>query len=129
MLQVGYLVKDFLLPVLEVPLELSLIGIYKGLGVTQALAKECREFIPCDRDRSFAVISPLVVLPAKADPVPQKERGKENPGRSRSSSNSKIVFTLLTKVVAVYVGLFALYLRKTGLQLLPECFSNDGGSI
>ena len=54
-------------------------------------------------------MSPLVLLPAEADPVPQERHGKGNPDRSRSSSGSKVVLTLLTEVVAVYVGLSTVY--------------------
>ena len=124
-LQVGCPVEDFLLLVLEVPLELSPVGVYKGLGVTQATAEECLEFVPCDRDRDFGVMSPLVLLSAEANPVLQEGCGKGNPGRSCSFSDSKIVFTLLTEVVAVHMGLFAVYVRGTGLQLHPGCLGND----
>ena len=48
-------------------------------------------------------MSPLVLLPADADPVPEEERGKGNLVSSRSPSGSKIVLTLLTEVVAVHV--------------------------
>ena len=106
-LQVGCLVEDFLLLVLGVPLELSPVGVHKGLGVTQALSEECFELVPCDRDRGFGVMFWLVLQPAEADPIPQERRGKGNPGRSCGSSGSKIVLTLLTEVVAVYVGLSA----------------------
>ena len=54
-------------------------------------------------------MSPLILLPAEANLVPEEERGKENPGRPRSSSGSKVVLTLLTKVVAVHMGLSAIY--------------------
>ena len=104
-LQVGCLVEDFLLLVLGVPLELSLVGVHKGMGVTQASSEECLELVSRDCNRSFGVMSPLVLLPAEADPVPQERRGKENPGRSRGSSGRKIVLTLLIEVVAVYVRL------------------------
>ena len=103
----GCPVEEFLLLVLEVPLELSSVGVHKGLGVTQPSSKECLELVPRNRDRDFGVMLPLVLLPAEANPVPEEGRGKGNPGRSRGSSNSKIVFTLLTEVVAVYVGLSA----------------------
>ena len=126
LLQVGCPVEDFLLLVLGVPLELSPIGVHKGLGVTQTMAEECFEFILCDRDGSLGVMFPLVLLPAEADPVLQERRGKGNPDRSRSSSGSKIVLTLLTEVIAVHVGLSAIYGRGTGFQLLPGCLGNDG---
>ena len=125
-LQVGCPVEDFLLLVLRVPLELSPVGVHKGLRVTQALSEKCLELVLRDRDRGFGVMSPLVLLPAEADLVPQEGRGKGNLSRSRGSSGSKIVFTLLTEVIAVHVGLSAVYVRGTGLQLLPVCLGNDG---
>ena len=73
------------------------------MGVTQAPAEERLEFVPGDRDRGIGVMSPLVLLPSEANPIPKKRCGKRDPGRPRSSSGSKIVLTLLTKVIAVYV--------------------------
>ena len=125
----GCLVEDFLLQVLGVPLKLSPVDIHKGLGVIQAPAEVCLEFVPYDRDKGFSVMSPFVLLPAEADLVPQERRGKGNLGRSRSSNGSKIVLTLLTEVVVVYVGLSAVYVWGTGLQLLPGCLGNDGSWI
>ena len=101
----GCPVEDFLLLVLGVPLKLSPVGVHKGLGVTQASSEECLELVPRDRDKGFGVMSPLVLLPAEADPVSQEGRGKRNPGRSRGSSGSKIILILLTEVLAVHVGL------------------------
>ena len=106
-LQVGCPVEDFLLLVLGVPLELSPVGIHKSLGITQTLSEECLELVPRDWDRGFSVMSSLVLLPTEANSVPQEGHGKGNPGRSRGSSGSKIVLTLLTEVVVVYVGLSA----------------------
>ena len=106
-LQVGRLIEDFLLLMLGVPAKLSPVGVHKSLSVTKALSEECFELVPRDRDRGFGIMFPLVLLPTEADPVPQERRGKGNPGRSRGSSGSKIVLTLLTKVVAVHVGLSA----------------------
>ena len=54
-------------------------------------------------------MSLLILLLAKTYPVPEKRRGKRNLGELHSFSNSKIVFTLLIKVVAVHVG----FLRYT----------------
>ena len=60
-------------------------------------------------------MSPLILLPAETDPVPKEGCGKRNLGRPRSSGGSKIVLTLLTEVVAVYVGLSAIYVWGAGL--------------
>ena len=90
MFQVGCPVEDFLLLMLGVFFDLSPIAVHKGLEVTQATTEECFEFVPYDRDGGFGVMSPLVLLPAEADPVSQERRGKGNLGRSLSSSGSKI---------------------------------------
>ena len=71
-------------------------------------------------------MSPLILLLAEADPVPKEGRGKENLGRPRSSGSSKVVLTLLTKVVAIHVGLSAVYVWEASLQLLPEHLGDDG---
>ena len=70
-------------------------------------------------------MSPLVLLPAEADLVLEEGRGKRNSGRPRGSSGSKVVLTLLTEVVAVHVGLSAVYVRGAGLQLLPGHLGDD----
>ena len=100
---------------LGVPLDLSLVCVHKGLKVTRALTEECLELVPRDRDRSVCVMSPLVLLLAEANPVLEERRGKKDPGRPHSSSGSEIVLTILTEVVAVHVGLSAVYVRGAGL--------------
>ena len=71
-------------------------------------------------------MSPLVLLPAEADPVLEERRGKGSLGRLRGFSGSKVVLTLLTKVEAVHVGLSSVYVRGAGLQLLPGHFRDNG---
>ena len=60
-------------------------------------------------------MSLLVLLPAEANPVPEEGHCKEYLGRPRGSSSSKVVLTLLTEVVAVHMGLSAVYVRGTSL--------------
>ena len=126
MLQVGCPVEDFLKLILGVSLDLTPVGIHKGLGVTQAPAEERLELILGDRDRGIGVMPPLVLLPAEANSVPEEGRGKGNPGRPCSSGGSKVVLILLTEVVAVNVGLSVVYVRGAGLQLLPGHLDDDG---
>ena len=85
------------------------------MGVTQAPAEERLEFVLGDRDRGVGVISPLVLLPAEANPVPEERRGKRDPGRLHSSIGSEIVLIPLTEVIAIYMGLSAVYVREAGL--------------
>ena len=110
---------------LGVPLDLSPVCVHKGLEVTQAPVEECLELVLRNRDKSVCVISPFVLLPVEADPVPDERRGKGNPDRPHSSSGSEIVLTLLTEVIVVHVGLPAIYVRGTSLQLLAGCLGND----
>ena len=111
---------------LGVPLDLFPAAVHKGLEVTQAPVKECLELVPRDRDRSVCVMSLLVLLPAEANPVPEEGRGKRNLGRLHSSSDSKVVLALLPEVVAVYMGLPAVYVRGTGLRLFLGRLGNNG---
>ena len=126
MVQVNCLVEDFFNLVLGVLLDLSSVNVHKGLGVTQALVEECLELVLCNRVKSICVMPLHVLLLAEADPVPEEWRCKENPSRPRSSSNSKIVLTLLTEFVAVHVRLSAVYVWRRDLQLLPRCLGNNG---
>ena len=100
---------------LGVSLDLSPVAVHKGLGVTQALAEECLKLVLCDRDRSVCVMFLLVLLPTEANLVSEERHGKENLGKPRSSNGSKVVLTLLTEVVAVYMGFPVVYIRGTGL--------------
>ena len=110
--------------------DLSLVNIRKSLGITQPLTEECLKLIPRDQDRGVDVMSPLILLPAEADPVLLEKRGQGNSGRLRGSGGSKIVLILLAEVVTVYVKLSMVYFRGTGLQLFPGHFGDGswGGS-
>ena len=96
---------------LGVSLNLSLVGVHKGLEVIQAPAEEYLELVPRDWDKRVYIMFPLVLLPAKTDPVPKEGCGKKNLDRLRSSSGSKIVLILLTEIVAVHMRLSAVYVR------------------
>ena len=94
--------------------------------MTQASLEERLELVLRDRDKGVCILSPLVLLPAEANPVPEEEHGKKNLRRLRNSSSSKVVLGLLTEGVKVHVGLPTIYVRETGLQLLPRRFGNNG---
>ena len=100
---------------LGVSLDLSQVVIHKDLYVTQAVMDKRLEHIPRDWDRAIYVLLPLVLLPAETDLVPKERRSKKNLSRSCNFSDSKIVLILLTEVLAVYVGLFAVHVWGTGL--------------
>ena len=111
---------------LGVSLDLSPVGIHKSLRVTQASTEERLELVLRDWDRGLYVMSLLVLLPAEADLVPEERCSKKNLGRPRGSIGCKVALILLTKAVAVHVGLSAIYARGVGFQLLPEHLGDDG---
>ena len=80
------------------------------------MAEERFELVSCHQNRAVCVISLFVLLPVEADPVPKKRCGKRNLGRPHNSNGSKVVLTLLTEVVAVHVGLSAVYVRGTAFN-------------
>ena len=67
-----------------------------------------------NRDRAVCILLLIVLFPAETDPVPEERRGKKNLDKPYNSSASKIVLKLLTEVIVVYVGLFALYILEMG---------------
>ena len=89
------------------------------------MAEKCFELVPHDWDRTICVLFLLVLLPVETDPVPKERCSKKNLDKPGSSSSSKIVLTLLTKVVAVHVGLFAVYVQGTSFQLLLRHLEDD----
>ena len=87
--------------------------------------KERLELVLYDWGRIVCVMSPFVLLLAETNPVPEEGRGKKNSGSPLSSSGNKVVLTLLTKVVAVHVGLIAVYVWGIGLQILAGCLGDN----
>ena len=73
------------------------------------MVEECLELVPYDWDRAICVLFLLVLLPVETDPVPEERCGKKNLSKPCSSSSSKVVLILLTKVVAVHVELSMVY--------------------
>ena len=71
--------------------------------------EERLEFVLHDRDRGIGVMPPLVLLPAEANLVLEEGHGKENLARPCSSSNSKIILTLLIEVIVVHMRLSVIY--------------------
>lgn len=59
-----------------------------------------------NQDIAAYVLFPLVLLQSKADLVLEEKRGKKNLVRPLSSSNNKVVLTLLIEVVILYIRLF-----------------------
>ena len=79
------------------------------------MAEKCLKLILRDQNRAICIMFLLVLLLAEANPVPKEKHSKKNPVSPHSSSDSKIVFTLLTKIIVVYIRLSVIYIWKTGL--------------
>lgn len=72
-------------------------------------------------------MSLLILLPIEADPVPKKRRAKKNLVSPHSFNDSKVVFSLLTEVVAVYMGFSVIYVWEMDLQkLISELLGGSG---
>lgn len=78
--------------------------------------------IPDDQDRAIGILFPLILLPAKANLINKKRRGKKNLVNTLSFSSSKGIFALLTKVLAFQVGFTAIHVWELGLQKLVSRF-------
>ena len=96
--------------VLRVPLDFSPVVIYKGSGVPQAPAKKRLKFVLRDRDKAVCIFLSLVLLPVKTDPVPEERHGKKNLIGPFSSNGGKLVLILLIEVIALHMGLSAIYI-------------------
>ena len=75
--------------------------INKGLGLTQALAKEGLKFIPGNEDVGFILHLWLVLLPAKQSGILEDVGGKLHPILTLCPGGSKMVFTLLEKIIVL----------------------------
>ena len=61
---------------------------------------------------------PLVLLPTEVDTVPKEGYCKRNAVGAFGSGGGKVILTLLTEVIAFYVGLTMIDVRWSGLQWL-----------
>ena len=53
----------------------------------------------------------LILLPMEVDAVTQEKSYKKNIIEALSSGSSKMILTLLTKVIIFYVGLITIYIK------------------
>ena len=84
-------------------------GIDKGLGLTQALAKEGFEFFPGNKNVYFIFHLPLVLQPAKQSDIFEKNTGKYHPILTLGPNGDKIVLTLLEEVIVFQVSFILIY--------------------
>lgn len=67
------------------------------------------KFILYNWDTIIRVLFPLIKLSVKVDFISKKKIGKKNLVSTFSSSNNKVIFVLLIKVVVFYIGFIVIY--------------------
>ena len=75
------------------------------------MTKEGLELLPGDGDCAFSLMLPLVLLPTEVDTVPKEGCCKGNAVGAFGSGGGKVILTLLTEVIAFYVGLTTIDVR------------------
>ena len=127
-------IQDIFLMVLRISFDLCPIDIYKGLVIFKTLPKKRFKLVLGDWNR--AILLPFILLPSEVNTVIKKRCSKRYAIRAFSSSGSKMVFTLLTQVVAFHVGLTTIHVWEPSFQKLftgligsrnlsfQDCFQN-----
>lgn len=80
------------------------------------MVKKCFKFIPRAQDKAVCILFSFILVLTEANLVLEEGYGKKNLVNPSRSNNGKIVFTLLTEVVILYVGLFIIQVWGTGFQ-------------
>ena len=101
MLKVGCPVSGFFQLVLGVPSKLTPDTINKGLGAPKVLSEEDFELWLCDESGAF--VASLVLGSSEADGTMEEGGGKGGTIHPCGAWSLEIIFTLLTKIVAVYM--------------------------
>ena len=97
------LVLYFFLLVLRISFDFTPDVINKRGGYSKTLSKEWLEFVPSKGNDLVPLNLSLVLLPAEVDPISEKRSRKRDALVARGTGRVKIVFTLPTKVVTLYV--------------------------
>ena len=94
-------------------------GIDKSLGLTQALTTKGFKFFLGDGDVNLIFHLLLVLLPAKQSYFLKKNGGKWHLIFTFDLSGSKMVFTLLEKLIALQISFIAIDIWELDLQKPP----------
>ena len=95
------LLHDFFWLMLQIVLNCAPDGVYKGLRLTQTLAKESLKFFLSDKNINLIFYLLLVLLPAKQSNILKKGSGIKHPILILSPGSDKMVFTLLEEIIAL----------------------------
>lgn len=92
--------------------------------------QKCLELVAGKKNQTFAFQLPLMLLPAEINIILEKKCCKKNMVRSFYSSGGKIVFALLTEIIADHVIITLIKTRKAYLEkILNKTFCSCGFSF
>lgn len=92
--------------------------IYKRLRVNHIFTEKDLEFQPRYRCYPFALMTALILYLSKADNPTKEKGGKQDTIITYGPSGVKVILTLLTKVVAVYMKFPEIQVGKSSLKQL-----------
>lgn len=110
----GAVVSSLFQLILRVLFKLAPDRINKGLAITKVLSQEGLELWLCNRNG--ALIAALMLGLSEADDATEKSGGKQGTIYSCGARYLEIIFTLLIKMVAVYMGFFGINLQGPGFK-------------
>ena len=112
----------FFLLVLEIPLNLGLNVSHKQSRFSEILLEKSLEFVLSRGNGIVAFNLSFVLLLAEVNPVLEKWGHKRDAFVTRGSSHVEMIFTLLTKVIALHIQALIVKVRVSGLKkAIPEC--------
>lgn len=118
MLQVSSPIHDFFNLVLAGVAHFTPDYFKESLGFSKTRLKEGFKFFSCQWHQSLTNYLPLILLPAVQSPVLQESSCQKDSILGRDSHSSKMVYELLTKIVAFHMRFIIIYLQGLGLEWL-----------
>ena len=101
---------------LEVLLDSAPDSVNKSLGLAQALAKKCLEFLPANRDVSLVFYLTLVLLPLEQNGIFQENNRKRNSVWACGNGVGKVIFALLEEIVTLQMNFTLINVREPNFQ-------------
>ena len=121
----GCPVLGFFQLVLGVYLKLTPDTVNKSLRASEVFLEESLELWPCDRSGAFVAV--LVLSSSEADGITEEGGGKKGTIHPCGAWGFKIIFTLLTKMIAIHMRFSRVGFRGSSfkwalpwLQLVPS---------
>lgn len=110
------LILTLILLVLRIPLDFSPNVGHKSSRFFKTLPKKGFEFVPSRKNNIVAFKLDFMLLPAKINPISEKQGHKRNMLRDCGTSGTEIVFTLLTEVIVLYIRVTMVLVTVLGFK-------------